>query len=104
MGDLVLVPRVATDNLRRDAEGDLFELVGGPVENGVFVRRYASDDRDWIDAAEWDAMEPAIVRPPVDYDALAMEVMRKFYSAPDDALIGSGDIPHMAQALRELLP
>jgi hypothetical protein len=42
-------------------------------------------------------------RPPVDYDALAMEVMRKFYGVSDDVLIESGDIPHMAQALRELL-
>jgi len=40
---------------------------------------------------------------PVDYDALAMDLMRKFYGAPDDALIGSGDIPHMAQALREVM-
>ena len=96
MGDLVLVPRVATVNLRRDAEGDLFELVGGPVENGVFVRRYASDDRDWIDAAEWDAMEPAIVRPPVDYDALAVELC--------DRMEMDRSVTALAKALREICP
>lgn len=101
MADLVLVPRVATDNLRRDAEGDLFELVGGPVENGVFVRRYASDDRDWIDAAEWDAMEPAIGRPPVDYDALAVAFNEKMYARR------MSDVPYLEQVaavFKELLP
>lgn len=97
MGDYVLVPRVATDNLRRDAEGDLFELVGGPVENGVFVRRYASDDRDWIDAAEWDAMEPAIARPSVDYDALASEIRRRMADFPGD------DYEALPAVLREVL-
>ena len=80
MGDLVLVPRVATAEMHRASVEDV------PVYPAMGER--------------WKAMLAA--RPPVDYDALAMEVMRKFYGAPDDALIGSGDIPHMAQALREI--
>ena len=87
MGDYVLVPRVATEAM----------LEAGIAAVKNWPPNYYSAAR---------GIYPAMLaaRPPVDYDALAVEVMRKFYGAPDDVLIGSGDIPHMAQALRELLP
>lgn len=81
MGDYVLVPRVATAEMHRASVEDV------PVYPAMGER--------------WKAMLAA--RPPVDYEALAMELATAgaaYANAHPDASM----IECMAQALREVLP
>ncbi len=80
MGDYVLVPRVATAEMHRASVEDV------PVYPAMGER--------------WKAMLAA--RPPVDYEALAVELLANY----DNRLHADGDYSPeaMAQALREVLP